>query len=148
MGFCCYDVRGFGDSEGQFTDYTLSDWIADARTALKSMEAGPPVTIVGNSLGSWIAWLVAQEFAIVEELILFAPAFNMMGSGPRLSPKIVFMTGILLGGCPGMMTRCTKIGCCHGNGWKKASSIGQRPSIICVRYRRPFSTGARCGHFP
>ena len=30
-GFCCYDVRGFGDSEGQFTDYTLSDWIADAR---------------------------------------------------------------------------------------------------------------------
>ena len=32
-GFSCYDVRGFGDSEGQFTDYTLSDWIADARIA-------------------------------------------------------------------------------------------------------------------
>lgn len=30
-GFCCYDARGFGDSEGKFTDYTLSDWIADAR---------------------------------------------------------------------------------------------------------------------
>jgi len=28
-GFCCYDVRGFGDSGGTFTDYTLSDWIAD-----------------------------------------------------------------------------------------------------------------------
>src|SRR2546426_11898664 len=26
-GFCCYDVRGFGDSGGTFTDYTLSDWI-------------------------------------------------------------------------------------------------------------------------
>lgn len=78
-GFCCYDVRGFGDSEGQFTDYTLSNWIADARTVLKSIEAGPPVTIVGNSLGSWIAWLVAQEFSVVEELILIAPAFNMMG---------------------------------------------------------------------
>ncbi|QPD06167.1 MAG: hypothetical protein Nkreftii_003941 [Candidatus Nitrospira kreftii] len=86
-GFCCYDVRGFGDSEGQFTDYTLSDWIADARTALKSMEAGPPVTIVGNSLGSWIAWLVAQEFAIVEELILFAPAFNMMGERAKTISK-------------------------------------------------------------
>jgi pimeloyl-ACP methyl ester carboxylesterase len=78
-GFCCYDVRGFGDSEGQFTDYILSDWIADARTVLKSIEAGPPVTIVGNSLGSWIAWLVAQEFSAVEELLLIAPAFNMMG---------------------------------------------------------------------
>ena len=61
-GFCCYDVRGFGDSEGQFTDYTLSDWIADAHVVLDSIKTGPPVTVVGNSLGSWIGWLVAQEF--------------------------------------------------------------------------------------
>lgn len=86
-GFCCYDVRGFGDSEGQFTDYTLSDWIADARTVLKSIETGPPVTIVGNSLGSWIAWLVAQEFSAVEELILIAPAFNMMGERAKIISK-------------------------------------------------------------
>ena len=78
-GFCCYDVRGFGDSEGRFTDYTLSDWIEDARTVLKNMESNAPVTLVGNSLGSWIAWLVAQEFPTVDELILIAPAFNMMG---------------------------------------------------------------------
>jgi pimeloyl-ACP methyl ester carboxylesterase len=36
------------------------------------------VTIVGNSLGGWLAWLVAQEQPAVEELILIAPAFNMM----------------------------------------------------------------------
>jgi pimeloyl-ACP methyl ester carboxylesterase len=86
-GFCCYDVRGFGDSEGQFTDYTLSDWIDDARAVLTSIEAGPPVTIIGNSLGSWIAWLVAQEFPTVEELILIAPAFNMMGKRARTLSK-------------------------------------------------------------
>ena len=78
-GFCCYDVRGFGDSEGRFTDYTLSDWIEDARTVIKNMESNEPVTLVGNSLGSWIAWLVAREFPTVDELILIAPAFNMMG---------------------------------------------------------------------
>lgn len=93
-GFCCYDVRGSGDSEGTFTDYTLSDWIADARTTLmmltdRSLLTRPPqarqdaplprVTIVGNSLGSWIAWLIAQEFELVDRLILIAPAFNMMG---------------------------------------------------------------------
>ncbi len=77
--FCCYDVRGFGDAEGTFTDYTLSDWIADARSVLDLIKTGPPLTIVGNSLGGWIAWLVAQEFPTVEELILIAPAFNMMG---------------------------------------------------------------------
>jgi len=84
-GFCCYDVRGFGDSEGTFTDYTLSDWIEDALTVLRTIQESslgaptPEFTLVGNSLGSWIAWLVAQEFPTVDELILVAPAFNMMG---------------------------------------------------------------------
>ena len=78
-GFCCYDVRGFGDSDGQFTDYTLSDWIADARAVLGLIKNGPPITIVGNSLGGWIAWLMAQEYPAVEKLVLIAPAFNMMG---------------------------------------------------------------------
>ena len=78
-GFCCYDVRGFGESEGRFTDYTLSDWLADARAVLDLLKHGPPVTIVGNSLGSWIAWFMAQEFDVVDRLVLIAPAFNMMG---------------------------------------------------------------------
>ncbi|HSA61331.1 MAG TPA: alpha/beta fold hydrolase [Nitrospiraceae bacterium] len=82
-GFCCYDVRGFGESEGSFTDYTLSDWIADARLVLEMLKDGPPVTIVGNSLGSWIAWLMAREFEQIERLILIAPAFNMMGVRAR-----------------------------------------------------------------
>jgi pimeloyl-ACP methyl ester carboxylesterase len=78
-GFCCYDVRGFGESDGEFTHYTLADWIADARLVLDALKSGPPSTIVGNSLGGWIGWLMAQEFPVVEELILVAPAFNMMG---------------------------------------------------------------------
>jgi uncharacterized protein len=97
-GFCCYDVRGFGESEGTFTDYTLSDWIADARTVITMLVAGPHLTrppqarqdaplpgltIVGNSLGCWIAWLMAQEFQEIERLILIAPAFNMMGAHAR-----------------------------------------------------------------
>ena len=82
-GFCCYDVRGFGDSEGRFIDYTLSDWIADARTVLSMLSNGTPVRIVGNSLGGWIAWLIARECKQVERLILIAPAFNMMGVRAR-----------------------------------------------------------------
>ena len=78
-GFSCYDVRGFGDSEGTFTDYTLSDWIADARLVLNMLQEGPPVTIVGNSFGGWIAWMMAQECAAVEQLLLIAPAFDAIG---------------------------------------------------------------------
>ena len=78
-GFCCYDVRGFGDSEGRFIDYTLSDWITDARLVLNMLKDGQSITIVGNSLGGWIAWLMAQECSEIERLVLIAPAFNMMG---------------------------------------------------------------------
>jgi pimeloyl-ACP methyl ester carboxylesterase len=85
-GFCCYDVRGFGDSEGTFTDYSLSDWIDDARTVLESLGCDSPVTIVGNSLGGWIGWLVAQAAPVVEELILIAPGFNMMGERAKQIP--------------------------------------------------------------
>lgn len=78
-GFCCYDVRGFGDSEGTFAEYSLSDWLDDARSVISMLSQSPPLTIVGNSLGGWIAWLVAQEFGRIDRLILIAPAFNMMG---------------------------------------------------------------------
>jgi pimeloyl-ACP methyl ester carboxylesterase len=82
-GLCCYDVRGFGDSGGTFTDYTLSDWIADARLVLNMLRDGPPITIVGNSFGGWIAWMMAQECLAVEKLILIAPAFDAIGVRAR-----------------------------------------------------------------
>jgi len=82
-GLCCYDVRGFGDSGGTFTDYTLSDWIADARLVLNMLRNGPPITIVGNSFGGWIAWMMAQECSAVEKLILIAPAFDAIGVRAR-----------------------------------------------------------------
>jgi len=49
-GFCCYDVRGFGESEGTFTDYTLSDWIADARLVLNMLKDGPHLTHPSQAL--------------------------------------------------------------------------------------------------
>lgn len=78
-GFCCFDFRGWGDSEGSWGDYRLLQWLEDAQEVTKSIQAGPSLTIIGNSLGGWLAWLVAQEQQSVEELILIAPAFNMMG---------------------------------------------------------------------
>ncbi len=82
-GFCCYDVRVFGDSGGTFTDYTLSDWIADARLVLNMLKDGSPITIVGNSFGGWIAWMMAQKCSAVEKLILIAPAFDAIGVRAR-----------------------------------------------------------------
>ncbi|MCZ6799112.1 MAG: alpha/beta fold hydrolase [Nitrospirae bacterium] len=78
-GFCCFDFRGNGDSEGNFQDYTLFDWLDDAQRVVGKIKEGPPLTIVGSSLGGWLAWLLAQEHHDVTHLLLLAPAFNMMG---------------------------------------------------------------------
>lgn len=93
-GFCCFDFRGWGDSEGSWGDYQLLQWLEDAEAVTKMLNDGPDLahppqarrdapsprlTIVGNSLGGWLAWLVAQKHQAVEELVLIAPAFNMMG---------------------------------------------------------------------
>lgn len=86
-GFCCFDFRGNGDSEGVFGDYTLYNWLDDARRVLKMIVEGPPVTIIGSSLGGWLAWLLGQECAHVRDLVLLAPAFNMMGKRAKeISP--------------------------------------------------------------
>ncbi len=77
-GFCCFDFRGWGDSGGNWGGYRLLHWLEDAEAVTTLLADGPPITIVGNSLGGWLAWLVVQEQLAVEELILIAPAFNMM----------------------------------------------------------------------
>jgi len=78
-GFCCFDFRGNGDSEGAFRDYTLCDWLDDVRRVTRMIAEGPPLTIIGSSLGGWLAWILGQEFTQVRKLLLLAPAFNMMG---------------------------------------------------------------------
>jgi uncharacterized protein len=78
-GFCCFDFRGNGESEGAFTDYTLCDWLEDARSVTNMLANGSPMTLIGSSLGGWLAWILGQEFPQVTRLVLLAPAFNMMG---------------------------------------------------------------------
>mgnify|MGYP000020567368 FL=1 len=77
-GFCCFDFRGNGDSEGTFPDYTLRDWLDDARRVTKMLTDDAPLTIVGSSLGGWLGWILGQENRQVQQLLLLAPAFNMM----------------------------------------------------------------------
>ena len=79
-GFCCFDFRGSGESEGEFSDYTLSNWVEDSVAVAKMLTDGPPLTIVGSSLGGWLAWLVGQQNTAVENTVLLCPAFNMMGA--------------------------------------------------------------------
>ncbi len=53
-----FDYRGHGESDGQFEDGTVSDWLSDALLVLDNAADGP-VVLVGSSMGGWIAILAA-----------------------------------------------------------------------------------------
>ncbi len=55
-----FDYRGHGASPGQFEDFTITDWLADAAAVDDAL--CPDRTIaVGSSMGGWIALLLARQ---------------------------------------------------------------------------------------
>lgn len=53
-----FDYRGHGQSDGEFEDGTVTDWLNDTLLVLDEL-AKPPVVAVGSSMGGWIALLAA-----------------------------------------------------------------------------------------
>lgn len=54
LSYLRFDYSGHGESEGDFTDCTISDWRADTMLALDELTEGE-VIIVGSSMGGWLA---------------------------------------------------------------------------------------------
>ena len=123
-GFCCYDVRGFGDSEGRFIDYTLSDWIADARAVLDLIQERPAALlswVIPSAAGSPGCWRKS-----VRKLKARSHCAGLQYDGParKIDDPERSTNGIPPAGCPGTTTRCTGIGRCRGSGWRRAKPIG------------------------
>ncbi len=61
---------------GDFEHLTLSSQLAVVRPLLRASDE--PVTLIGSSMGGYLAGLLAQESDVVERLILIAPAFRFL----------------------------------------------------------------------
>lgn len=59
LGLLRFDLRGHGKSGGKYTDFTISDWLADTLLAIDTLTTGPLI-LVGSSLGGWLMLLAAQ----------------------------------------------------------------------------------------
>ncbi len=82
------EYRGHGSSDGVYTDFTVSDWLADVIQILDTRISGP-VIVVGASMGAWLALLLAkQRPARVQALVgvASAPSFPTALVLPALSP--------------------------------------------------------------
>jgi pimeloyl-ACP methyl ester carboxylesterase len=57
--FLRLDYSGHGQSEGKFTDGTITTWSADALAVFDAVTEGPQI-VVGSSMGGWMALLLAR----------------------------------------------------------------------------------------
>lgn len=76
-----YDFRGSGDSEGEFTDMTITSEISDAMVAMRFLENDPQVDkkrigLFGRSLGGVVGVMVAAHSGKVKSIALWSPAFS------------------------------------------------------------------------
>ena len=89
-----FDYSGHGASDGKFEDGTISDWVKQSLAVLRTFSKGPQ-TLVGSSMGGWIALRLVQELQKLKEtgrlagLILIAPApdFTLELAEPRFSEE-------------------------------------------------------------
>jgi uncharacterized protein len=58
---------------GGFENFTIGRQLQQARDRFP---ANSPVTLIGSSLGGWVALLLAQQFPQVERLVMLAPALG------------------------------------------------------------------------
>lgn len=78
-GMIRMDYSAHGQSEGDFTTATLSQWLDDALQMIRA-EGGERPIIVGSSMGGWIALLATLKLAAQGRapggLVLIAPAVD------------------------------------------------------------------------
>ena len=57
--FIRFECRGHGKSDGNFEDFTISDWKKDLIDIIDNIAKGPQI-LVGSSMGGWLMFLAAK----------------------------------------------------------------------------------------
>lgn len=60
LGSIRFDYLGHGDSEGEFTDFGINDWLENTLNVIDNI-ARNPVILIGSSLGGWLALLASLK---------------------------------------------------------------------------------------
>jgi len=72
--YLCFDFRGHGKSNGEFTDFGISDWYEDLNKLINFLKIANPI-LIGSSMGGWVAMLYSlKNPKKIQKLIGIAPA--------------------------------------------------------------------------
>jgi pimeloyl-ACP methyl ester carboxylesterase len=93
-----FDYSGHGESDGEFTEGTISRWLDESIAVFEACCEGPHV-LIGSSMGGWLSLLLARELrrrhrpdrtASIAAMVLIAPAVDFTEElmWKRFSPEI------------------------------------------------------------
>jgi esterase/lipase len=70
-----FEYSGHGKSSGQFTDFSIKNWIEDSRSILKNLIKKGKIILIGSSMGAWIGIVLIKYFhQRIKGFIGIAPA--------------------------------------------------------------------------
>ena len=57
-----FEYSGHGKSSGQFTDFSIKNWIEDSRLIVKNLIKKGKIILIGSSMGAWIGIVLIKYF--------------------------------------------------------------------------------------
>ena len=57
-----FEYSGHGRSSGQFTSFSIKDWVADSKLIIKKLVKNNKIVIIGSSMGVWIGIILIKYF--------------------------------------------------------------------------------------
>jgi pimeloyl-ACP methyl ester carboxylesterase len=70
-----FEYSGHGQSSGQFTDFSIKDWVADSKLIIKKLVKNSKIVLIGSSIGAWIGIILIKYFyKRIKGFIGIAPA--------------------------------------------------------------------------
>jgi len=70
-----FEYSGHGKSSGQFTDFSIKNWIEDSRSIVKNLIKKGKIILIGSSMGAWIGIVLIKYFhQKIKGFIGIAPA--------------------------------------------------------------------------
>ena len=70
-----FEYSGHGKSSGQFTDFSIKNWIEDSRSIVKNLIKKGKIILISSSMGAWIGIVLIKYFhQRIKGFIGIAPA--------------------------------------------------------------------------
>ena len=113
-----FDYSGHGESNGEFSDGTISRWLEESLAVYVHFAQGPQV-VIGSSMGGWLALLLARILAKQKSA---APIAGMV----LIAPAVDFTEELMWKQFPDATKREIE----HDGVWQRPSAYGEEPHPI------------------